>query len=289
MTPIEQPAPESEQHNVVEDDTTCLKCGYNLRTLRRGGACPECGAAVEESSPRKWHEFPQDVSTRLVVALFLKAVIPIWVVMLLTIATLLLVPLLYKDSTKNVVGVFVCAAVVLPPLLLLWSVGTVWTNRIGVGRAAAVRHGNRGERVAVRRDEAIDVIELSFLGLRVRGLNGQIHVPSEIEGYDEIRATLADWGPIVTGWRAGFRWFAGYAVAWVSLLALIVMLLGESRTSFFAGLNTLFGVVILSAVHNGLRARNKGWRVIGKVLTILVIAVLLNAAMWTLLSRFYSR
>ena len=48
----------------VAADARCLRCGYNLRTLPAGGACPECGAAVTSSlrgdrlcfSDRTWVE-----------------------------------------------------------------------------------------------------------------------------------------------------------------------------------------------------------------------------------------
>lgn len=31
---------------LVEDDISCIHCGYNLRTLRLDGVCPECGSPV---------------------------------------------------------------------------------------------------------------------------------------------------------------------------------------------------------------------------------------------------
>ena len=30
----------------VEDDRQCDQCGYNLRGLRFGGRCPECGTTI---------------------------------------------------------------------------------------------------------------------------------------------------------------------------------------------------------------------------------------------------
>ena len=38
----------------VDDDVHCRTCGYNLRTLRTDGKCPECGEAVSDSIPREW-------------------------------------------------------------------------------------------------------------------------------------------------------------------------------------------------------------------------------------------
>ena len=37
---------------VVKQDTACVRCGYNLRTLSREGKCPECGASVAASLVR---------------------------------------------------------------------------------------------------------------------------------------------------------------------------------------------------------------------------------------------
>lgn len=34
---------------IVTDERPCLRCGYSLRTLDRGGVCPECGTPVELS------------------------------------------------------------------------------------------------------------------------------------------------------------------------------------------------------------------------------------------------
>ena len=34
---------------ILDDDLTCLHCGYNLRSLLPDGACPECGTAVARS------------------------------------------------------------------------------------------------------------------------------------------------------------------------------------------------------------------------------------------------
>ena len=38
----------------IDQDLPCLKCGYNLRTLRDDGQCPECGASVHESARLAW-------------------------------------------------------------------------------------------------------------------------------------------------------------------------------------------------------------------------------------------
>src|SRR4051812_48553197 len=39
----------SMQTGVVEKDISCVRCGYNLRTLSKAGVCPECAAPVAES------------------------------------------------------------------------------------------------------------------------------------------------------------------------------------------------------------------------------------------------
>ena len=38
----------------IDQDLPCVKCGYNLRTMRDDGQCPECGASVGESARLAW-------------------------------------------------------------------------------------------------------------------------------------------------------------------------------------------------------------------------------------------
>ena len=35
--------------SVIEVDTECIHCGYNLRGLTNEGRCPECGSPVDDS------------------------------------------------------------------------------------------------------------------------------------------------------------------------------------------------------------------------------------------------
>jgi hypothetical protein len=41
----------------VDSDVHCRHCGYNLRSLRRNGRCPECGEAVGLSLRRDWLQY----------------------------------------------------------------------------------------------------------------------------------------------------------------------------------------------------------------------------------------
>ena len=43
---IGSPAAPSDGEAPIEQDLTCMNCGYNLRGLKRSGACPECGASA---------------------------------------------------------------------------------------------------------------------------------------------------------------------------------------------------------------------------------------------------
>ena len=36
--------------HLIDHDVTCLNCGYNLRTMKLDGTCPECGTAVSVST-----------------------------------------------------------------------------------------------------------------------------------------------------------------------------------------------------------------------------------------------
>ncbi len=46
MTPFEPALPILPLSESVSTDVACRKCGYNLRSLRLDGVCPECGTAV---------------------------------------------------------------------------------------------------------------------------------------------------------------------------------------------------------------------------------------------------
>ncbi|MCC6680641.1 MAG: hypothetical protein IT445_07035 [Phycisphaeraceae bacterium] len=35
-----------DEQGRLTSETPCIKCGYNLRTIHRDAACPECGTAV---------------------------------------------------------------------------------------------------------------------------------------------------------------------------------------------------------------------------------------------------
>ena len=46
---VSLPAQEALASGVVENDKSCVRCGYNLRTLPAQGRCPECGLSVAKS------------------------------------------------------------------------------------------------------------------------------------------------------------------------------------------------------------------------------------------------
>lgn len=59
----------SDLFDVIDDDTPCRKCGYNLRGLRIPGVCPECGEptgerarehapGAERHGPASYHDLP---------------------------------------------------------------------------------------------------------------------------------------------------------------------------------------------------------------------------------------
>lgn len=59
-------------------DTLCEACGYALKGLQPDGHCPECGLAIDDSSPRhrhgpQWHVHPSPrTACELVLALMLR-------------------------------------------------------------------------------------------------------------------------------------------------------------------------------------------------------------------------
>lgn len=50
--PIDPRSLSSFQKAQIEGDVACVRCGYNLKGLPRGGNCPECGASVASSFGR---------------------------------------------------------------------------------------------------------------------------------------------------------------------------------------------------------------------------------------------
>ena len=48
---VQPDSAKSIQSSTIESDLLCRHCGYNLRGLALGGACPECGRATLESLP----------------------------------------------------------------------------------------------------------------------------------------------------------------------------------------------------------------------------------------------
>jgi hypothetical protein len=45
-TPAEASPGLFDEAGVIVVDTSCRRCGYNLRGLHRDGRCPECGTAM---------------------------------------------------------------------------------------------------------------------------------------------------------------------------------------------------------------------------------------------------
>lgn len=50
--PIDPRSLSSFRNAQIEGDVACVKCGYNLKGLPRGGNCPECGSSVASSFGR---------------------------------------------------------------------------------------------------------------------------------------------------------------------------------------------------------------------------------------------
>jgi len=66
MTPTDADA--SLQEKWVEHELPCLKCGYNLSTLRASGNCPECGLPVADSVGTDWLEAAGAATRRRIAA-----------------------------------------------------------------------------------------------------------------------------------------------------------------------------------------------------------------------------
>jgi hypothetical protein len=77
MKVAEMPEIRAADRGIVQSDLQCILCGYNLRTLRQDGKCPECGSDVARSlepalsihpDDREWLIQIRDGVTLLIVA-----------------------------------------------------------------------------------------------------------------------------------------------------------------------------------------------------------------------------
>lgn len=57
--------------DLIDDDRRCIQCGYALRGMRFGGACPECGRRILRARGDGLNEAPPDVLRSLRLALTL--------------------------------------------------------------------------------------------------------------------------------------------------------------------------------------------------------------------------
>ena len=126
--PDSQPAPpaapvSSGASESVTADLACVGCGYNLRSLRRAGDCPECGKPVAETIKARAGLFGDAkwigrIATGCDLLLFMPLLVPVAAFLSVMFAGLL-------DPTPSAVGL------ILVDVMLLWLVG-VTVLRVGL-------------------------------------------------------------------------------------------------------------------------------------------------------------
>ena len=114
----------SIQSSTIESDLLCRHCGYNLRGLTLGGACPECGRATLESLPR----FLKDSDPAYLRTIGRGAVLMIVGMVLSAVAGMLLsltLPSLYLALAPNGAGIILAIAPPIVMLVGLWKITSV--------------------------------------------------------------------------------------------------------------------------------------------------------------------
>jgi len=114
----------SIQSSTIESDVPCRHCGYNLRGLTPGGACPECGRATLEALPR----YLKDAGPAYLRTIGRGAVLTIAGMVLSAIAGTLVsltLPSLYLALAPNGPSVILAIAPPIVMLVGLWKITSV--------------------------------------------------------------------------------------------------------------------------------------------------------------------
>ncbi|MCC6680531.1 MAG: hypothetical protein IT445_06470 [Phycisphaeraceae bacterium] len=126
----------------IEQDLSCIECGYNLRTVHRGGRCPECGSELWRTMRRR-HGWLLDVAVlrrmRLAVMVLFAAnfvaAVAWWVVVFL-------LNNFAAQVNKTTASILI--------VILLIAVAAMTWGMLQSGGPKAVVSGGRGRRIVLR-------------------------------------------------------------------------------------------------------------------------------------------
>lgn len=237
-----------EMGDVVQHDVPCTTCAYNLRTLSRGAKCPECGEPVMDSSPGRSHRVPPNRRVQTVIRLSMVAG-PFFLLSSPAAAGVGAAFGFWKPD--EVVPIFVFTLVLSGACAvwtITWAIVGVVGDDISVGPELALNRNPFVKFVRVRRSETLRITESRFLGILVYkgGLLDGFTIPPEIEGYSEVRQTLASWCPIEPDWLH-LRFFTIYFVGqFCGTLGFFSMLAGISPAVRISGNLLLIALLGLS-------------------------------------------
>ncbi len=112
---------------LIDKDILCRACGYNLRGLRPGGRCPECGHFGDPGDAPQGSLIPDDPSGRAVVA---RGLFLVWTCMLVTVG-------LRVAALASVFGNGLRLsryALVMILVATVWAIGVWWSTPAGLDR-----------------------------------------------------------------------------------------------------------------------------------------------------------
>lgn len=139
-------------------------------------------------------------------------------------------------SEAGIIGLIVGGAVaLLIATLLIWaglrSLSAQWASyELTLGEDSVARHVARLPDLSIRRDQVTAIEEYPGTGLAIRTADRRAHIviPCGLLGYDQVRAELASWMPIVAKQGQSALLLRCLGAAALPLLGIVALSLAQS-------------------------------------------------------------
>lgn len=290
MTPSEQPVPDANSQDVVEEGATCIRCDYDLRTLRRDGECPECGCPVVFSAGHQVYRVPKyrrwRVWWRLTLnwcpASIVSCVIAAIVVSCLTgwIYDIQWVPLIVIIAAT--IGFLIATLFTAASAIDLTRIRFCLEEDDSILQRVS---GSQRVEKKLRRGQIDRMLESPFIGIDVQSkvVDIEFIVPPETERYNELRAKLALWKPIDQHHQTGRRVF-GATTFWTLLCSSFALAMANRGFVACVGLAQLvflIGYLLLRLL------RHPGYTLFSKIACCVWLVGCFAALIWGVWSNVY--